>query len=203
MRRLRTGLDKDDTIIRRHRRRRPCPRPRPRRRLRRRCRRRAVADHRRSRGKGVATSRSRTFAPGAPGKTRLRGIPLSGPPTRPLSRVPLYFLLLLRILPYALLRLSHPSVPHSTSPSLPTLRRLGGDQGSLFSPPTALPASLPPFLATTAGAAYCRWQQGGRGRGRTATTATTTITTTTTTTTIINTTLPPTSLVSSWGLYPG
>lgn len=47
MRRLRTELDKDDTIIRRHRRRRP--RPRPHRRLRRRrCRRRAVvADHRR------------------------------------------------------------------------------------------------------------------------------------------------------------
>lgn len=153
MRRLRTGLDKDDTIIRRHRRRRP--RPRPHRRLRRRCRRRAVANYRRSRGKGVATSRSRTFAPGAPGKTRLRGIPLSGPPTRPLSRVPLYFLLLLHILPCALLRLSHPSVPHSASLSLPTLCRLGGDQGSLFSPPTALPASPPPplpsFLATTAG----------------------------------------------------
>lgn len=37
--------------------------------------RRALVEARRSL-KGVATSRSRTFAPGAPGKTRLRGIPL-------------------------------------------------------------------------------------------------------------------------------
>lgn len=119
MRRLRIGLDKDDTIIRRHRRRRPRPRPRPHRRLGRRCRRRAVADHRRSRLEKAWRRRVR-----APLHLVRRGRHASVEFLSPVRlRVPLYFLLLLRVLPCALLRLSHPSVPHSASlsPFLPSV----------------------------------------------------------------------------------
>lgn len=89
----------------------------------------------------MATSRSRTFAPGAPGKTRLRGIPLSGPPTLPFLSFPI------SVTPSASLCLSRstsswlarPSVLHS-SVRLAHLLAKRRSRRSLFS---SLPAPLP------------------------------------------------------------